>query len=247
MKKEEKEFVKVRLVSHQWGPYLKEKDFSLYEVRFPLYAKKQNVGYISADEIGARMEDALRTWASEVGAPDGTVESCLHEIMKEPGAYLFTPSGETAEVSYDMDFNGIFETKWRFEDYHIRAHTEDAYFEDAAVFKIDPEVPAMAVAQQSSFDAQLSVRSCPCMPEFWRLVRNRAKEDGLLDMFASESSTVDSISMMIGGDMSAHFERFTESEHAEMKYSDCSSRFGVYYTEGDHCYALMCAPVEGYE
>lgn len=247
MKKEKKEFVKVCLVSHQWGPYLKKEDFPSYEVRFPLYARRQSVGYISADEICDRIGKALDTWASEVGAPDGTVESCLHEIMKEPGAYLFTPSGETAEVSYDMDFNGIFETEWHFEDYHIRVHTEDAYFEDAAVFKIDPEVPAMAVAQQSSFDAQLSVRSCPYRNEFWKLVRRKSAEDGLLDMFASEDSTVNSVSMMIGGDMSVHLERFTESEHAEMVYLDQLSRFGSYYTEGDHCYALMCAPVKDYE
>lgn len=235
-------FAKAKMVSSQYFPALTGKKGFGGKTAFPLEAVYSN-DHFTANEIRSAVADALSEWAIEVFASEKVAEKCLETAMNYPGSYFFLPSGDLIEDPDEKDLKDAFFVYWDLKEYCIRSYVENAYFEDAKILTVPVggSGDAMVTARQSAFDVVFGISVCT-KEQFWEDTRAEA-EAVYLDMFSSDVAERKAVAALIESGMDVHLERFVASECCEMLNAPDDNTFGVYYTEGDHCYALLCAPV----
>lgn len=243
MKESKKLFVKVKMVSSQYFPALTGKKGFGGKTVFPLEAVYSEDDHFTLSEIRKAVGDALSEWSIEVFASEKVAKKCLETVMSYPGSYFFLPSGDLVECPDEKDLKDTFFVYWDLNEYCIRSYVENAYFEDAKIIPVPVGSgnDAMVTARQAAFDVYFSVSVC-AKDQFWEDTRAEA-EAVYLDMFSSKETERKAAAALIGSGMDVHLERFTASECCEMLNVPGNDTCGVYYTEGDHCYALLCAPV----
>lgn len=246
MEETKKLFAKVKMVSSQYFPALTGKKGFSGKVVFPLEAVYSE-DHFSLSEIRKAVADALSEWAIEVFASEKVAEKCLETVMSYPGSYHFLPSGDLIECPDDKDLKDVFYVYWDLKEYSIRYYIENAYFEDAKIISVPVGSgnDAMVTARQAAFDVYFGISVCT-KEQFWKDTRAEA-EAVYLDMFSPKEAERKAVAALIGSGIDAHLERFTVSECCEMLNVPGDDTCGVYYTEGDHCYALLCVPVANNE
>lgn len=242
MKETKKLFAKVKMVSSQYFPALTGKKGFGGKTVFPLEAVYSE-DHFSMSEIRDAVADALSEWSIEVFASENVAKKCLETVMSCPGSYFFLPSGDLIEDPDEKDLKDTFFIYWDLNEYCIRSYVENAYFEDAKIIPIPigDSGDAMVTARQTAFDVYFAISAC-ARDQFWEDTRTEA-EAVYLDMFSPDVAERKAVVALIGSGIDAHLERFTNSECCEMLNVSGDDTCGVYYTEGDHCYALLCAPV----
>ena len=231
-------FVKVKLESAQYSPDLTGQKGFGGKVMFPLEATYSD-DHFTMSEIRENVADALGEWGLEVFATEKAVKSCLETVMSRPGSYYFLPSGDRLVNPDDEDLRDVFYVCWDLKQYSIRSYIENAYFEDGKIIPVpavsDSAVEAMVTAYQSAFKVGFAVSVCG-KEQFWKDIRGT-----YLSMFSPDKAKRKAVAALIGSEMDVHLERSENGKHFEL-LNVHDDVFGVYYTEGDHCYAILCAP-----
>lgn len=235
-------FVKVKLESAQYSPDLTGQKGFGGKVMFPLEAVYSD-DHFTMSEIRENVADALGKWSLEVFATEKAIKNCLETVMSRPGSYYFLPSGDCLVNPDEEDLRDVFYVNWDLKEYSIRSYIENAYFEDGEIIPV-PVVPgstgkAMVTAYQSSFDVGFGIIVCG-KKQFWKSIRAEA-ENGYLDLFSPYKAKRKAVAALIGSEMDVHIERSANGEHCELLNAPDDDVFGVYCTEGDRCYAILCA------
>ena len=238
-----KRFVKATMRTRLEAPDLSGKP-GYGGIEFPVKAEYCEEGKFTVDEIRDRVKHAVEAWGYKVATFDGDdSRSIVANAMRYPGEHWFNQNGDEVDpMLFWEDVSGMLYVAWDDKSYAIIIYEEIPYMEAGEILfaSVDDDDEKVFVTAYQS-EAEISFEACAAKSKkaFYDDFIEKMSEYKYLNFLdENEASAARSL---IGSDILCHLDKFTEFERWEMLNAE--KAFGMMFTEGPSCFAVMCVPV----
>lgn len=239
-----KRFVKATMETHMQSPDLSGKP-GYGGIQFPVKTTFCEEGRFTAEEIRTRVERAVEAWDCEVATLGGDdPNSIVTEAMKRPGEYWFSQNGYKEEnpMLFWEGVDGMLYVSWDDKGYAIIIYSENPYMEAGEIISASASDGEKVFVTAYQDEEEISFETCVVAgkKEFYNEFIKELPKYRYLDWLDDDEASA--ARNLIGGNVLCHLEKFTEfDERWEMLNAE--KAFGMMFTEGPSCFAVMCVPV----
>lgn len=238
-------FVKATMETHMQSPDLSGKA-GYGGIQFPAKATFCEEGRFTVDEIQKRVERAVKEWDFEVATLGGDdPNSIVTEVMKCPGEYWFSQNGYKEEnpMLFWEGVDGMLYVAWDDKGYAIVICGENPYMEAGEIISASASDGEKVFVTAYQDEDEISFETCVVAgkKEFYNdFINKELPKYRYLDWLGEEEASA--ARSLIGGNILCHLEKFTEFND-RWELLNAENAFGMMFTEGKSCFAVMCLPV----